>query len=85
MANFYNFIMRKLFNLIMQHGYVPKHFGSGVVVPILKDRLGDVCSLDNYRAITISNIISKVFESCLLEKFGDFLTSHDLQLALRKV
>ena len=71
--------LRKLFNLIMQHGYVPKNFGNGVVVPILKDRLGDVSSLDNYRAITISNIISKVFESCLLDKFGDFLTSHDLQ------
>jgi len=76
--------LRKLFNLIMQHGYVPKHFGSGVVVPILKDRLGDVSSLDNYRAITISNIISKVFESCLLEKFGDFLTSHDLQFGFKK-
>ena len=43
--------LRKLFNLIMQHGYVPKNFGDGVVVPILKDRLGDVSSL---RAITIS-------------------------------
>ena len=46
--------LRKLFNLIMQHGYVPKNVGNGVVVPILKDRLGDVSSLDNYRAITVS-------------------------------
>jgi len=67
----------------MQHGYVPKKFGNGVVVPILKDRLGDVSSLD-YRAITISNIISKVFESCLLEKFGDFLTNHALQFGFKK-
>jgi len=27
---------------------------------------------------------SKVFESCLLEKFGDFLTSHALQLDFKK-
>jgi len=68
----------------MQHGYVPKNFGNGVVVPILKDKLGDANSLDNYRAITISNIISKVFESCLLDKFGDFLTSHDLKFGFKK-
>jgi len=65
----------------MQHGYVPRHFGSVVVVPILKDRLGDVTSLG---AITISNIISKVFKSCLLEKFGDFLTNQDLQFGFKK-
>ena len=67
----------------MQHGYVPKNYGNGAV-PILKDRLGDVSSLDNYRAITISNIMFKVFESCLLEKFVDFLTSHDLQFGFKK-
>jgi len=68
----------------MQRGYVLKKFGNGVVVPILRDRLGDVSSFDNYRAITISNIIFKVFEFCLLDKFGDFLTSHDLQFGFKK-
>jgi len=49
------YLMQKLFYLIMQHGYVPKTFGNtnGVVVPILKHRLGDASSLDNYRAITL--------------------------------
>ena len=42
--------LKNLFNLIMLHGYVPSNFGCGIIVPILKDRLGDVSSLDNYRA-----------------------------------
>ena len=29
------------------HGYVPDDFGVGVVVPVLKDRSGDLCSADN--------------------------------------
>jgi len=42
---------------------------------ILKDCCGDVSKLDNYRAITISCVISKVFELCICDKFGEFLYS----------
>jgi len=68
----------------MLHGYVPSNFGCGIIVPILKDRLGDVSSLDNYRAITVSNTIAKVFELCLLRKFGDFVTRRRLQFGFKK-
>ena len=47
--------LRKLFNLIM-HCAAWLCSKKGVVVPILKDRLGNVSGLHNYRAITISNI-----------------------------
>ena len=39
----------------MKHGYVPVKFGSGVIVPIIKERLGDATKLDNYRVITIGS------------------------------
>jgi len=35
-------------------------------MPVLKDKLGDVSSVDNYRPITIIPVISKIFEYCLL-------------------
>jgi len=54
------FISKNFFNLIMIHGYVPNDFGYCIVVPLLKDRYGDVSKLDNCRAITISCVISKV-------------------------
>ena len=54
-----------LFNLIIQHGYVPDKFGSGMIIPLIKDSLGDATKLDNYRAITLGCVISKIFECCI--------------------
>ena len=52
-----------------------------ILVP--KDKSGDLCSSKNYRGITLSPVISKVFELCLLEMYGEFLLSHDLQLGFK--
>jgi len=62
-----------LFNLILKHSYVPNEFGRGIIVPLIKDKNGDVCNSDNYRGITVSSVISKLFEYCLMSKFGSFL------------
>ena len=69
--------LTRLFNIMIKHGFVPNSFGEGVIVPLLKDKSGDVCSSDNYRGITLSPVISKIFESCILTKVNPFLTSHD--------
>jgi len=45
---------------------VSDDFGKGITIPVLKDKLGDVSSVDNYRPITVSPVISKIFEYCLL-------------------
>jgi hypothetical protein len=74
----------KLFNLILQHGYVPANFGSGIIIPLVKDRLGDVSKIDNYRAITVGSFFSKIFELCVSSKFGNFLNSNDLQFGFKK-
>jgi len=55
-----------LFNCILMHGCVPDPFGVGVVVPLIKDSLGDVNSSANYRGITLSVILSKMFEYCII-------------------
>ena len=40
--------------------------------------------LNNYRAITVSCVISKVFELCITNKFKDLLCSHPLQFGFKK-
>ena len=42
------------------------------------------CAANNYRPITLSPIVSKIFEYCLLHKYGHFLTSDDLQYGFKK-
>ena len=66
------------------HGYVPNKFGHAIIVPLIKDRSGDVSKLSNYRGISLSPIISKLFETCLSIKFSDYLSSHSLQFGFKK-
>lgn len=75
--------LKILFNLIYMHGFVPDDFGKGVTVPVPKDKSGDLASVSNYRPITISPVISKVFEYCLLNKFADSLQFSELQFGFR--
>jgi len=66
------------------HGCVPDPFGVGVVVPLIKDSLGDVNASANYRGITLSVILSKMFEYCLIYKYEVFLQSSDQQFGFKK-
>jgi len=58
--------LARLFTAMLKHGSVPQATGLGVVIRILKDDSGDRTKPDNYRGITLSPIISKLFEMCLL-------------------
>lgn len=73
-----------LFNSILFHEYVPRDFCKGVIIPLVKDRNDDVTSSSNYRAITLSSNIAKLFEMCLLEIYGHYLTTSDLQFGFKK-
>jgi len=72
-----------LFNAIIKHSYVPAEFGFGLTIPLLKDVTFDGSSLDNYRAITISPTISKIFEQCLLLLFNCYFSTSELQCGFK--
>ena len=38
----------------------------------------------NYRGITANCVISKLFEHCLMNKYGSYLYSNDLQFGFKK-
>jgi len=73
-----------LFNAIIKHGYVPAEFGIGVVIPLLKDASLDPTNMDNYRGITLSPVLSKIFENCLLLCFSDYFFTSDLQFGFKR-
>ncbi|MCU0238788.1 MAG: hypothetical protein MUC29_05045 [Pyrinomonadaceae bacterium] len=50
-----------LFNLMLLHDFVPSKFGLGIIVPLLKDRNGNISQLSNYKGFTLSSVISKLF------------------------
>jgi len=55
-------MLKSLFKSILLHGFVPDKFGTGISIPLNKDKSDDANDLNNYRAITLFPIISKVFE-----------------------
>ena len=61
----------------MSAGYVPYGFRLSYTVPVPKvdTVLSSTNTVDNYRAIAISPILSKIFERCILKKYSKFLNS----------
>jgi len=76
--------LKTLFQLILVHGYVPNSFGFGVSVPLVKDKAGNINNVDNYRAITLSPVISKLFEMVLLSICDDSLVTDPLQFGFKE-
>ena len=64
-------LLTLLFNILVVYGKVPLDFGKDIIIPLVKNLEGDKTSSDNYRGITISPVLSKVFELLLM---------HDLEL-----
>ena len=77
------FHLQILFNGLIQHGYVPQDFLSGVITPIVKDNEGDIFSTSNYRGITLSVVFASLFECAILEKIGHLLETDHLQFGYK--
>ena len=75
--------LKVLFSIMLNHACVPNAFGYDIVIPIVKDKRGDLSSLDNYRPITLSPVISKIFESMLLVKLSLHFNTDDLQFGFK--
>jgi len=70
--------------MIFVHGFVPDNFGLSITVPVIKDKHGNINSANNYPPITLSPIISKMFEYCMLNRFESLLWSDQLQFGFKK-
>jgi hypothetical protein len=73
-----------LFRAMIAHSFVPDDCGLGIIVPLVKDKSGDFNSVDNYRGITLTPIISKLLEGVLLACCEEQLVADDLQYGFRK-
>ena len=77
-------ILTKLFRAMALHSYVPEQFGRGIIIPLVKNKCGDVTSSSNYRAITLIPVISKALESVLLRICDKYLDTDETQFVFKK-
>jgi hypothetical protein len=75
--------LKLLFSCIFSHAYVPEDFGAGIIVPLVKDKSGNLNDISNYRPITLTPIISKLFEHVLLDICKANLKSDELQFGFK--
>ena len=52
---------------------------STVIVPIVKNKKGNITDMDNYRPIAITTVFPKVIELLLLHRYSDLLCTTDNQ------
>ena len=72
-------------NLMLLSGHVPAQFGLGVTFPIPKGKLGTkTLTFEDFRGITVSPLISKLLEKCILENFESYFNSSENQFGFKK-
>ena len=55
----------KIFNQILKNKTIPDIFKTGILTPVLK-KLNDATQMDNYRGITVTPVITKLFDPLFL-------------------
>jgi hypothetical protein len=78
-------ILSKLFNLFISFSHIPKSFGASYTVPIPKCiGRSRALSVDDFRGISISPTISKLFEMAIMDRFADYFETSHHQFGFKK-
>ena len=73
-----------LFNMFLIHSYVPSAFCLSILIPIVKNKTGDLTDPNNYRAIALSTAMSKIFEYILLQRIENVIENTEQQFGFKK-
>jgi len=66
-----------LFHLCYQHGMLPSQFTDGIVVALFKNK-GDKHDPTNYRPISVTSVIIRLFEKLMLPTLQRYMSSHGI-------
>jgi hypothetical protein len=78
-------ILSKLFNLFLLFSHIPQSFGTSYTVPIPKCAgRTRALSVDDFRGISISPTISKLFEMAIIDRFAKYFETTDHQFGFKK-
>ncbi len=71
--------LANIFQEFLIHSHVSKLLLISTLVPLVKDKLGDICTSKNYRSIALSSLILKIFDWVIILLYGDKLKLDPLQ------
>lgn len=76
-------VLAMFFNLCISHSYLPSPLMRTIVVPIVKNKTGDISDPANYRPISLATVIAKVLDSLLDTYMAPRISLHDAQFGFR--
>ena len=72
-----------VFGIMLQNSYAPKYFMMSTIVPIPKGMKSNLKCFENYRPITISSLLGKVFCKIIISQQHDFLFSYSYLIGFK--
>lgn len=76
-------VLSNMFNLFVRYNYIPDEMMRTSVVPIIKNKTGDLASLSNYRPISLGTIMGKILERLLQPELTSCIELDDAQFGFR--
>ena len=76
--------LANMIRCLLVHGHVSDIFLGAMIIPLIKDKLGDVEASDNYRSIALSSVILKIFDWIVMTLFEKTLRLDELQFSYQK-
>ena len=73
-----------LFSGLLVHGSVIDDFLLSTTVPIPKGRNVHLTDSENYRGITLTSVLGRIFDSAVLHRYSDKLDSCELQFGFKQ-
>ena len=71
------------YTCMFKHSYMPQSMINSIIVPLVKNRCGNLTDKNNYRPIALSSITSKVFEHIILLRLEEYLWTTDNQFGFK--
>ena len=71
-------LLSLLFQCMLSHRIIPEDMGLGTIIPIIKNKRKSYNDSNNYRAITLSSILGKLFDNFILTQNSSVLSTCDI-------
>ncbi len=73
-----------IFKNFLIHGHISSFLMVSTLIPLVKDKLGNICSSSNYRSIALSSLILKIFDWVFLLMHDEKLDTDELQFGFQQ-
>ena len=72
-----------LYNAMIKHGTSSSELVEGIMIPLIKDKRSSNQKSDNYRALTLGTILSKLFETIILQNNANIFQNSEQQFGFK--